>query len=72
MDYEISFGANSNSQVFANGLVGESDLGTFDLYKIDGTKLTSDGGVDLKVFHGVTDAPSVDVTLEDGTVLFGD
>jgi hypothetical protein len=72
LNYNVSFAANSVNQIFANGLLGAEGASAFDLYLIDDAKLTAESGVDLKVFHGVTDAPAVDVTLEDGTVLFGD
>ncbi len=72
LNYNVSFAANSVTQIFANGLLGvEGDKG-FDLYLLSNTKSTVKSGVDLRVFHGATDAPSVDVTLEDGTILKGD
>lgn len=45
----------------------------FDLYAMPGLRSAgTGGGVDLIAFHGAPDAPTVDVRLADGTLLFDD
>jgi hypothetical protein len=59
--------------VMATGLVGNADT-PFDLAVFDMAQTAAaDEGVDLLLYHGATDAPDVDVTVQStGGVLFDD
>jgi hypothetical protein len=58
--------------VMATGIVGNDDT-PFGLAVRDMAQTrAADAGVDLLLYHGVTDAPEVDVVVEGGGVLFDD
>jgi len=74
----INLTANSNYTVIASGIVGtgfatnpDSRSIAFDLKIVPNTRTVATNGskVDFAVFHGVTDAPGVDVNLSGGATL---
>jgi hypothetical protein len=78
-DFPVQFDADETYQVIANGIVsptGYSPAEPFNLYVYPMAKESSgDNGItDINVFHGATDAPSVDVnevTLGGATIIDG-
>ncbi|MEN0047288.1 MAG: DUF4397 domain-containing protein [Bacteroidota bacterium] len=66
----VTLEADKNYIAVANGIVG-GDPG-FELAVTDIGRTIADeaGNVNLLFFHGSPDAPEVDITLTDGTVLF--
>ena len=65
----IALTGGQNYTVIANGLLTGPVATAFDLYIYNQSRLTSSmmGNTDLLVFHGATDAPTVDVTVAGGT-----
>ncbi len=70
---DIRFNDGQKYVVMATGLVGNADT-PFDLAVFDMAQTAAaDEGVDLLLYHGATDAPDVDVTVQStGGVLFDD
>jgi hypothetical protein len=70
---DIRFNDGQKYVVMATGLVGNADT-PFDLAVFDMAQTAAaDEGVDLLLYHGSTDAPDVDVTVQStGGVLFDD
>jgi hypothetical protein len=67
--------------VFANGVLSPSSFASnpdavstaFSLYPVaDAKESSTSGNVSILAFHGCTDAPTVDVKLKNGPVLFDD
>ncbi|MFN4257075.1 MAG: DUF4397 domain-containing protein, partial [Saprospiraceae bacterium] len=63
---------SSSYVVTAAGVVGNSGATAFNLFVKENARETANNAnnVAIQVFHGVTDAPEVDVILPNGTVLF--
>jgi len=70
---DIRFNDGQKYVVMATGLVGNADT-PFDLAVFDMAQTAAaDEGVDLLLYHGSTDAPEVDVTVQStGGILFDD
>lgn len=70
---DVRFSDGQKYVVMATGLVGNADT-PFDLAVFDMAQTAAAaGGVDLLLYHGSTDAPAVDVTVQStGGILFDD
>jgi hypothetical protein len=71
VNFELFLGNNSNNYIIANGVVGSNFAANpdgesigFDLLLVPGARPDADiaGEVDVKIFHGSTDAPTVEIT----------
>ena len=69
-DFPFDLEAGGSYVVVATGLLNNDDT-PFGLAATASTFGATDGNVGLNVYHGSTDAPSVDV-LADGSILVGD
>jgi hypothetical protein len=65
----LTLSASTNYTVIANGLLSGPSSTAFALYVYANSRTTSMmmGNTDLLVFHGATDAPTVDVTVAGGS-----
>lgn len=64
---DVVFGSNEVYSIVATGLAGNSTLGAI----VVNDDLTTTDGSRIRFVHAASDAPTVDITLTDGTVLFG-
>jgi hypothetical protein len=74
LDADLTLGENGdNLIIMASGIVNDMD-NPFGLQVFSGAReAAQDGGVDLLLFHGSTDAPEVDVVVDGaGLVVFDD
>ena len=71
LDTDVTFDGNGSSySVVATGIAGDADA-PLTLAAFQGAREASEGGVDLLLYHGSTDAPEVDVIASGTTdVLF--
>ncbi len=77
VNYDLMLDDDKNIIIVANGIVsstGYSPVEPFDLYYYDNARLqaSNSSNTDILVFHGATDAPTVDVRLMDNTVIVDD
>jgi hypothetical protein len=63
----LTFDADEVYTIAATGLVGNGTLGPI----VINDDLSTSGGSKIRFIHTSPDAPQVDITLTDGTVLFG-
>ncbi len=69
IDATLDFAAGSATTVAATGLLADESFGPVVL---SDTRLTDPDEAWVRFVHTGADAPAVDITLADGTVLFGD
>ena len=78
---DVQFSAGENYYAIANGVLAPSEYAgnpegietTFYIDLIPGASLTAgEGNFDFLLYHGVTDAPSVDVSTREGMLLADD
>ncbi|MFA7331312.1 MAG: DUF4397 domain-containing protein [Candidatus Delongbacteria bacterium] len=69
IDATLDFTPGSVTTVAATGLLGD---GSFGPLVLTDTRQTSPTEAWVRFVHAAGDAPAVDITLPDGTVLFGD
>ncbi len=69
-NFTVNFTANETYIVVATGIVGDADtpfdLAVYDMGRKEGS---SPGNVDLLIYHGAPDAPSVDVRTSQAVVV---
>lgn len=72
--YNLSFAANTSYVAIATGIVGASGDTAFRLatYSPAREKSRLNGKTDVLIYHGSTDAPTVDVTVGGGTPVLAD
>ncbi|MCB1046070.1 MAG: DUF4397 domain-containing protein [Calditrichaeota bacterium] len=69
IDATLDFAAGSVTTVAATGLLSDNSFGPILL---EDTRSTDANSAWLRFVHTVADAPAVDITLADGTVIFSD
>ncbi|MEM8525358.1 MAG: DUF4397 domain-containing protein [Bacteroidota bacterium] len=70
VNFPVTLEDGQNYIAVANGIVGGDPGFNIEVTDIGRTMASESGNIDLLFFHGSPDAPEVDITLIDGTVLF--
>ena len=68
IDADVTFRANSNYSIFAVDYLGNIS----PIVLMDDLTMPASGTAHVRFMHYSPDAPSVDITLPDGTIVFGD
>ena len=71
-NFPVTLENGKNYVAIANGIVGGTPGFNIEISDMGREYATDPNNVDLLFFHGAPDAPEVDITLLDGTVLFDD